>query len=167
MSTSHHVRVFLCELQVDPQGKFFAGDKEVSRVDVIGTVVYFSHRERVETFEIDDGTGIIQCAKFTDVEVGQQDGKSVASHADDPLKDLHHILIKPDFPLKLGDLVNIRGHLNVFRERPQLIVNSLRRVADINEEWFRVLEIDAEREAIRDKSPAETIFQELSQCSLP
>lgn len=51
MSNTCHVRLFLCELEVDSEKKFYVGDKEVERVDVIGTVVYFSHREYVTTFE--------------------------------------------------------------------------------------------------------------------
>lgn len=142
------MKCFLCELQVDSEKTFYVGDKEIHRVDIIGTVVYLNHRENVTVFEIDDGTGIIQCVKFPSKDSSshhqvKNDGKKRISCDKDPLSDLHEMLLKPELPLKLGDLVNVRGHLNVFRERPQIIVNILRHVVDGNEEWFRVLEIDA------------------------
>lgn len=50
MSSTTHIRLFLCELETEEE-KFYLGDEEVVRVDVIGTVVYISRREKVITFQ--------------------------------------------------------------------------------------------------------------------
>ncbi|XP_027210789.2 CST complex subunit STN1 [Penaeus vannamei] len=149
MNSTTHVRLFLCELETE-EDKFYLGEEEVARVDIIGTVVYISQRERVITFQIDDGTGIISCAKFTNPE---PEGDCDRQHSqrekglNHGLKNLLLSLASQESPLKLGDLVNIRGRLNIFRDQPQIIVNSLRHVHDVNEEWFRVLEINAQRKS--------------------
>lgn len=47
-----HKRVFLYEVEYDKkEEKFFVGDKEVERIDIIGNVVYISQREKVTMFE--------------------------------------------------------------------------------------------------------------------
>lgn len=50
MNSTTHVRLFLCELETE-EDKFYLGEEEVARVDIIGTVVYISQRERVITFQ--------------------------------------------------------------------------------------------------------------------
>ncbi|XP_063607930.1 CST complex subunit STN1-like [Penaeus indicus] len=149
MNSTTHVRLFLCELETE-EDKFYLGEEEIVRVDIIGTVVYISQRERVITFQIDDGTGIINCAKFTSPESEGDCNRQHSQREKGPnhsLKNLLLSLVPPENPLKLGDLVNVRGRLNIFRDQPQIIVNSLRHVHDVNEEWFRVLEINALRKS--------------------
>lgn len=76
---------------------------------------------------VDDGTGILQCVQF-------QPNPSVAlpgvtgENLPPTLADLVQSVVaqKREYVPKLGDCVNIRGKLNVFREQPQLIINQLR-----------------------------------------
>lgn len=147
MNSTTHVRLFLCELETE-EDKFYLGEEEIVRVDIIGTVVYISQRERVITFQIDDGTGIIHCAKFISPESEGDCDHQDSQREKGPNYSLKNLLLSfaaPENPLKLGDLVNVRGRLNIFRDQPQIIVNSLRHVHDVNEEWFRILEINALR----------------------
>lgn len=150
MNSKSCTKLFLGDLEVDETEIFFARNKEVSKVDVIGTVVRLHDCESLQKFDIDDGTGIIQCVKFhaddSEDECSSVDEEDTSSD-EDALEELKDILIKPLSPLELGDLVNIRGYLNVYKQQPQIIAYTLRRVSDSNEEWFRIMEIDAKLRA--------------------
>lgn len=75
--------------------------------------------------------------------------ESAENLQDKPTKLEHQllkILVSKKFQpklLQLGDLVNIRGRLSVYRSKPQIVVNHLRYVRNPNEEGHRVLEIEA------------------------
>lgn len=80
-------------------------------------------------FSVDDGTGIIHCAKFTTPEPESDYNHPQSQREKGPSHSLKNQLLSlapPEIPLKLGDLVNVRGRLNIFRDQPQIIVNSLR-----------------------------------------
>ncbi|KAK4308746.1 hypothetical protein Pmani_019575 [Petrolisthes manimaculis] len=146
MSKYVHKRFYLRELKY-AEGKFYVCGEEVVRVDLYGTIVYLSLRLHVTILHLDDGTGIIHCAVFPKVKTGTQNtaGKEEPG---DSLGSFLRRLVKPEPQLQLGDLVHIRGRLNVFRNQPQIIVNNLRLVDDVNEEWFRALEIETQKKRL-------------------
>lgn len=145
MNVNVHSKLYLCELEVDKaEEKFYVGDTQVHRVDIIGTIVYLSLRERATIFKLDDSTGMIQCTQFPEYTNPYQD-QSVATSEENALDKIFLSVITPKRELGLGDLVNIKGRLNIFRDEPQIIVNNIRYISNVNEEWFRWREIAAVR----------------------
>lgn len=148
-------------------GTFYLRGKRITHIDIIGTVISILHKAKRTVLEVDDNTAIIQCVTFDsdDEEVSSETNSEDSEDAAVP-DGLPRRLWEEDKPetpseffmrlagrrrpIKLGDLVNVTGRLNVFYDRWQIITCSVVHVKDCNAEWFRIREIEAQRKALKE-----------------
>ncbi|KAJ2392244.1 hypothetical protein GGI23_005263 [Coemansia sp. RSA 2559] len=106
---------------------FFIGNRRVARaVEVVGIVVLVETRSpKVTAYNVDDGTGVIQCIVFSTPE----------EQADLDTRALY----------PLGTTVRVEGRLKVYRDKRELAVRHIKAV-DPNEEalgWLERLQLRA------------------------
>lgn len=72
---------------------------------------------------VDDWTGIIDCVLFkkTEIESDQENFHRKTKLESDLIQSLVPLRI-----LQNGDLINIRGRINFYKDRPQIICNHIR-----------------------------------------
>ncbi|XP_050692405.1 uncharacterized protein LOC126983615 [Eriocheir sinensis] len=149
-------------------GTFYLRGKRITYIDIIGTVISILNKAKRTVLEVDDNTAIIRCVTFdsddeeVSCETNSEDSEDAA--VPDGLPRRLWEQDKPETPseffmrlagrrrpIKLGDLVNVTGRLNVFYDRWQIITCSVVRVKDCNAEWFRIREIEAQRKALKER----------------
>ncbi|KAK7060071.1 hypothetical protein SK128_008485 [Halocaridina rubra] len=169
-----HLKFFLGHLEVDEEkNEFYVGSQQVVKADVIGAVVSYVQKGNIKLFDLDDGTGKVSCIQFLQDEQQyentwkqfmtyradctqqcqtgfEQSGKKnkKSSNVSSTLLDI--LATGPYKPqsLELGDFVNIRGRLQLFKEKPQIVVNQWRRIKDFNEYSFRIFQVDEQNESL-------------------
>jgi len=108
---------------------------KVKKVDILGTVIAAKTYEKRSEYEIDDGTGVIHCCWFhrkpaTAPTARPAGSASSAAPAARPAAHLER--------LELGTLLHVRGGLQEYRDKKQVVAYSLRVVTDLDEESARV-----------------------------
>lgn len=154
MSTLPHCQVFVAELEWDrEQQSFYASHRPVTKIDVLGTVTYVSIRENAHIIHVDDGTGILQCVQFhPSIQSLPLPGVKIQNLPPTLANLVESVVIqRRKYVPKLGDCINIRGKLNIFRDQPQLIINQLREVRDSNEGWFRALLVASAKDRLTSR----------------
>lgn len=116
-----HSKLFVGHLTLNGN-RFYVGDEIVTHVDILGTVVSIAVKGDTTLFE----------SHRKDIE-----------HLDQHLLSIIKSTKYQPHSIHLGDLINIRGRLNVFHSKIQVIVNHFRHIKNPNETAYRVFEIEA------------------------
>ncbi|KAL7635188.1 UNVERIFIED_CONTAM: hypothetical protein RMT77_014174 [Armadillidium vulgare] len=112
-------------------------NEDIEKVDIIGSVVSLLQKEKCLIFKLDDMTGIVECVQFKNENL---DLDNESSNSCGENKNFLETL-EPEKELKLGDIVNVRGKVKVYKCKLQITCNNVRIISDPNEIIFRVKEI--------------------------
>uniref|UniRef100_UPI00398E580B CST complex subunit STN1 isoform X4 n=1 Tax=Pristiophorus japonicus TaxID=55135 RepID=UPI00398E580B len=114
-------------------GVFFYKTHPISKVDILGTIVQKREREKLFSFGVDDGTGVISCVLWKKRRP-MEGPKPVASptiglNLQEQLSRIT-MLEQHTSQLELGDTVQVRGWLRDYRDQREISCTSLSKVAD-------------------------------------
>uniref|UniRef100_UPI00398F888D CST complex subunit STN1 isoform X2 n=1 Tax=Pristiophorus japonicus TaxID=55135 RepID=UPI00398F888D len=113
-------------------GVFFYKTHPISKVDILGTIVQKREREKLFSFGVDDGTGVISCVlwkKRRPMEGPKPASPTIGLNLQEQLSRIT-MLEQHTSQLELGDTVQVRGWLRDYRDQREISCTSLSKVAD-------------------------------------
>lgn len=120
-------------------GIFFYNSHPVSKVDILGTVVLTREKDNFYIYGVDDGTGVISCTcwKNTRLYEGLPSVPGTSAHQAiagglniaEQLRKLQEHEQK-NVKLDIGDIIQVRGHIKVFRGQREIVAQSYSKVDD-------------------------------------
>jgi len=120
-----HMKLFVKQIQYlqevpDHKGVYsYANKHPVTRVEIVGYIVSIDVKEKLTTYGVDDGSGMIPCCRWRQSDESVDNGQE---------------------QLNLGQLVTVQGKISVFREQRQLTVDLIYAESDPNTETLLWLE---------------------------
>lgn len=127
---------------------------EGSRVQILGTIVSVRlpapGSNRPATYLVDDGTGVVEVAKFQN---GNLRSANLSSqNVPKSLIDKVEGLRESNSFKKLGMAVEVRGTVKCYKDKKkQILAKSLRELERPTQELERILELPKIRESLKDK----------------
>lgn len=121
-------------------GIYFYNSHPISKVDVLGTVVYKREREDFFCYGVDDGTGVINCLCWkSDLLKGQEDpGKSKGQTSDGALRGFNPVTELKKLRqsqqnrchVEIGELLRVRGPVKTARQQREIKASTYYKVND-------------------------------------
>nr|XP_006135438.1 CST complex subunit STN1 [Pelodiscus sinensis]XP_006135439.1 CST complex subunit STN1 [Pelodiscus sinensis] len=114
-------------------GIFFYNGHPVRQVDVVGTVVLTKERDAFYIYGVDDSTGVINCICWKNpMEVEKSlsvPGTSCSHDLLEQMKKLQEEMLRKT-KLEIGDIVRVRGHVRIYREKREIQASNYYKVND-------------------------------------
>ncbi|XP_041376809.1 CST complex subunit STN1-like [Gigantopelta aegis] len=147
----------ILQLQEYPtfSGAFAYKNHPIYKVDVLGTVVRVEQRSKCFVYAVDDGTGVISCSCWKNNDDNTSDivkrfqklPPSLLAKVDSILSDELE-----NEGYQLGDLLNVRGKIKVFRDMKEISASYHSKVANPVAEVMRMTELPLLYRQMYDKS---------------
>ncbi|CAH1800441.1 unnamed protein product, partial [Owenia fusiformis] len=121
-------------------GVFLFKNHPIVKVDIQGTVVSIIEKTKFTSYGVDDSTGVINCCCWNNAD------DITDLDTSDPLSNILRDSLR-DIPgisnVKLGDTLNVKGKLKVFRDRREISSSDSQcyKVLSFDEEITRMLEL--------------------------
>uniref|UniRef100_A0A3P9C5P5 CST complex subunit STN1 n=1 Tax=Maylandia zebra TaxID=106582 RepID=A0A3P9C5P5_9CICH len=108
-------------------GIYFYNLHPISKVDVLGTVVYKREREDFFCYGVDDGTGVINCLCWKRAQLG-----AAAQGGFDPVAELQKLrrAQRARCRLEIGELLRVRGPVKTSRQQREIKASTYYKVSD-------------------------------------
>ncbi|XP_043912042.1 CST complex subunit STN1 isoform X2 [Protopterus annectens] len=118
-------------------GIFFYNSHPISKVDVFGTVVLTREKDHFYTYGVDDGTGVISCTCWKNIRPNEGLPTGISAHQTvsgglniaEQLRKLQEHEQK-NSKLDIGDVIQVRGQIKVFRGQREVVAQSYSKVDD-------------------------------------
>lgn len=143
-------KLYICDILSSKEhpmfpGAYMYGSHPIYKADVIGLVVSVDQNSKCFIYGIDDGTGVIECSCWK-MSFSDQYCESVMQSLNSLPPQLvrkYKSIDKSDNidGYSLGSVINIRGKINVFRNKKQIVASYHGLVNDPNMEIFRMTEL--------------------------
>lgn len=143
-------KLYICDVLSMTEHSMFPGaymyrNHPIYKADVIGVVVSVDQNSKCFIYEIDDGTGVIACScwkmSFSDQFCGdvRQSVKCLPNQLINKFKSIDKSDCFEGYAL--GSVLHVRGKINVFRNKKQIVATYHDLVKDPNMEVFRLIEM--------------------------
>lgn len=142
-------KMYICdilEMQEYPHftGAFVYNNHPIYKVDVVGVVVKKVENSKCFIYAVDDGTGVILCCCWKDnfyKQTGNVDMKSLNLALRQKVKEIQAELIEAEEGYSLGNLIQVKGKLKIFRDNKEIVANIHKKVLDPQFQVFRMCEL--------------------------
>lgn len=127
------------------------GERNITHVDIFGTVIDRVSLARADIYVLDDGTGVISChLKKNDTEAidglkaSIQNDSSImliSKEGEEGIEALLTLLENEKKEFEIGDTLQVKGRLSFYKEEWKLFAN-FARVIEFEEECYRCIELE-------------------------
>ncbi|MBN3272746.1 STN1 protein, partial [Polyodon spathula] len=131
----------ILELKPSNRGRkiHFYKSHPVTKVEILGTVVFKQDREKYTCYGVDDSTGVVRCLCWKN---GRQNKVSDSGHSTGVLPGARQQQELQELStLELGDLIRARGRVQTYREQMEISAYSYCKVDDptleVQISWMR------------------------------